>query len=90
MRAGAKTIGGAAEVLPPPTDAAERLRRPAIRPFFQNFRIDLFGAAGIVILIILWWGLTFAVPPSSLPGITTSTLSWRKNGSFSSSRVTVM
>src|SRR5262245_29308184 len=67
MRAGAKTIGGPAGVLPSRAFDAPRPREPQIRQRFQNFRFDLFGAAGIILLIVLWWGLTFVVPASSLP-----------------------
>src|SRR5436190_13132353 len=67
MRADAKTIGGTAVELPSRLGDASRFRRDQIRRLLRNLPIDVFGAAGIVLLAILWWGLTFVVPPSSLP-----------------------
>ena len=67
MRADAKTIGGTAVDLPSRLLGPSRLRRPRIRLQLRNFRFDFFGAAGIILLALLWWGLTFIVPPSSLP-----------------------
>jgi ABC-type nitrate/sulfonate/bicarbonate transport system permease component len=67
MPADAKTLGGMAETLPSRRPDVPRLRGLPIRPLLRNFRVDIFGAAGIILLAVLWWGLTFVVPPSSLP-----------------------
>lgn len=67
MRADAEIVNGTAVVPPFRPRAAPQLRGSPIRPLFRSFRIDVFGAIGIVLLVALWWGLTFVVSRSSLP-----------------------
>jgi ABC-type nitrate/sulfonate/bicarbonate transport system permease component len=67
MQADVKTIGGTAVGPPSRMLGTPRSRELPIRPLFRNLRLDVFGTAGIALLIFLWWGLSFVVPPSSLP-----------------------
>lgn len=67
MGADAKIMSGTAVMPPSRLRTVPQPRGQPIRPVLSILRFDVFGAIGIVLLIVLWWALTFVVAPSSLP-----------------------
>lgn len=50
------------------TNTPAPVPRKAWTSFAAHASVDVWGLAGIVLLLALWWGLTWIVPPMSLPG----------------------
>ncbi|MCB1490019.1 MAG: ABC transporter permease subunit [Bauldia sp.] len=67
MASDTSMIDGTTATLPSRPRAAADQRGVNLRPIFRSIRLDVFGAIGLILLIVLWWGLTFVVPRSSLP-----------------------
>lgn len=67
MRADMEIMSEAAAMPSSRVRAMPQLRGLPIRPAFRSLRFDVFGAIGIVLLVVLWWALTLVVAPSSLP-----------------------
>lgn len=68
MKAEAKAIPGAAFLTPSPSRPRAVTGGPAIRPLLRFLRFDAWGLVGVLLLLLLWWGLTFVLTPLSLPG----------------------
>ncbi|MEO9790299.1 MAG: ABC transporter permease subunit [Aurantimonas coralicida] len=66
MASDTSMIDGTTAVLPSRPRAADQ-RGVTVWATLRSFRIDIFGAIGLVLLVVFWWGLTFVVPRSSLP-----------------------
>lgn len=67
MRADSESMSGTAVASPSLLRVMLPLRGLSIRPVLRTLQFDALGAVGLILMIGLWWMLTFIVAPSSLP-----------------------